>query len=161
MNVRVQIDGKTYVVEIGDLASRPIQAIVDGQVFAVWPEEVAGVAAATPAQPVRSTAPLPSSLTPGATLPGATPPSATPPGVTTVSDHTNTIPAPLPGDVVVVAVKPGDVIEVGQLLCTVESMKMNNPIRSTQAGVVEQVLIAVGDHVNHGQPLVTLRQTNQ
>ena len=147
MNVRVQIDGKTYTVEIGDLNSRPIQAIVDGQVFAVWPEEVEGVAAAVaPAQPA---------LTPAMSVTGAAPLKAV-----TASNQANTVSAPLPGDVVVVAVKPGDAVEVGQLLCTVESMKMNNPIRSTQAGIVEQVLISVGEHVNHGQPLLTLRQTN-
>jgi biotin carboxyl carrier protein len=144
MNVRVQVDGKTYFVEIGDLNSRPIQAIVDGQVFAVWPEEVAGVAAATPA--IRA-AP-------------ERPPATSPVSAAVVSSQTNIVTAPLPGDVVVVAVKPGDAVDVGQLLCTVESMKMNNPIRSTQAGIVEQVLIAVGDHVNHGQPLLTLRQTS-
>lgn len=147
MNVRVQIDGKTYTVEIGDLNSRPIQAIVDGQVFAVWPEEVEGVvAAAASSEPARP--------------PGPSPTSVAPIKAVTAFNQANTVTAPLPGDVVVVAVKPGDVIEVGQLLCTVESMKMNNPIRSTQAGIVEQVLISVGEHVNHGQLLLTLRQTN-
>ncbi|MFN3333085.1 MAG: acetyl-CoA carboxylase biotin carboxyl carrier protein subunit, partial [Caldilinea sp.] len=116
----------------------------NGQVFAVWPEEVEGVAAATP---TASAAPKRAPATPSVSA-------------AALSGQTNVVTAPLPGDVVVVAVKPGDVVEVGQLLCTVESMKMNNPIRSIQAGVVEQVLIAVGDHVNHGQPLLTLRQTN-
>lgn len=149
MNVRVQIDGRTYTVELGDLNSRPIQAIVDGHVFAVWPEDVEGVVAVAPATQVG-----------GATKPS---PSVSAARISTAAagEQSNTVTAPLPGDVVVVAVKPGDTVEVGQLLCTVESMKMNNPIRSTQAGVIEQVLIAVGDHVNHGQPLVTLRQTNQ
>jgi biotin carboxyl carrier protein len=40
------------------------------------------------------------------------------------------VPAPLPGDIVQVAVKAGDPVAAGQLLCTIESMKMNNPIRS-------------------------------
>jgi biotin carboxyl carrier protein len=50
----------------------------------------------------------------------------------------------------------GDAVTAGQLLCTVESMKMNNPVRSPRPGVVAEVLVAVGDHVNHGQPLVRL-----
>jgi biotin carboxyl carrier protein len=65
--------------------------------------------------------------------------------------------APLPGDIVVVAVRVGESVESGQLLCTVESMKMNNPVRSPRAGIVDEVLIAVGDHVNYGQPMVRLR----
>jgi 3-methylcrotonyl-CoA carboxylase alpha subunit len=68
-----------------------------------------------------------------------------------------TIVAPLPGDIVVVAVRAGESVESGQLLCTVESMKMNNPVRSPRAGVVDEVFIAVGDHVNYGQPMVRLR----
>jgi len=147
MNVRVQIDGTIYTVEIGDLHSRPIQAVVDGQVFAVWPEEVGGVVAV--AAPDRAE---PEKQSPAPTSGVAT-------GVP-IAAQANTVTAPLPGDVVIIAVKPGDLVEVGQLLCTVESMKMNNPIRSTQAGVVDQVMIAVGDHVNHGQPLLILRQTS-
>ena len=69
----------------------------------------------------------------------------------------DSVTAPLPGDIVVVAVRPGESIEAGQLLCTVESMKMNNPVRSTRAGVVAEVFVAVGEHVNFGQPMVRLR----
>ena len=35
-----------------------------------------------------------------------------------------------------------------------EAMKMKNPIRATREGTVATVLISVGDHVRHGQPLV-------
>lgn len=141
MKVRVQVDGEIYEVEIGDLNSRPIQAVVAGELFAVWPEDVAGVVAASPAPqapasegapPLRSEAPV------------------------TMGDE-ETIVAPLPGDIVVVAVSSGESVESGQLLCTVESMKMNNPVRSPRAGVVDEVFIAVGDHVNYGQPMVRLR----
>lgn len=142
MKVRVQVEGETYTVEIGDLASRPIQAIVDGEIFAVWPEEVAGV------------------ITTGATDEQEHPPAGSAPrrGADPASaGQGETVTSPLPGDVVVVAVKTGDTVEAGQLLCTIESMKMNNPIRSTRAGVVDAVLIVVGDHVAHGQPLLQLR----
>ncbi len=142
MKVRVQVDGELYDVEIGDLSSRPIQAIVDGELFAVWPEDVAGVAAlAAPAREAgKAEAPLPRR------------PVATP-----ASEGADIVTAPLPGDIVVVAVRPGESIEAGQLLCTVESMKMNNPVRSTRAGVVAEVFVAVGEHVNFGQPMVRLR----
>jgi biotin carboxyl carrier protein len=149
MKVRVQVEGETYIVEIGDLDSRPVQAIVDGEIFAVWPEEVGGVVTtgAAASEPSLS-----------ATSPGA-PPTASPrrAGVRPSTGQADTITSPLPGDVVIVAVKAGDSVEAGQLLCTIESMKMNNPIRSTRAGVVEAVLVAVGDHIAHGQPLLHLR----
>jgi len=53
-----------------------------------------------------------------------------------------------------VAVKPGDAIKAGQELLTLEAMKMKNAIRSNRDGVIASVLVAVGDHVKHGQPLV-------
>jgi biotin carboxyl carrier protein len=139
MNVRVQVDGQVYEVEIGDLNSRPIQAVVGSELFVVWPEE----------------APAPV-VSPAATA-GALPRVSAPaPIIVAPSGEAEIIAAPLPGDVVAVAVKPGDAVTAGQLLCTVESMKMNNPVRSPRPGVVAEVMVAVGDHVNHGQPLVRL-----
>ncbi|HHY58458.1 MAG TPA: acetyl-CoA carboxylase biotin carboxyl carrier protein subunit [Chloroflexi bacterium] len=142
MKVRVQVDGEIYEVEIGDLNSRPIQAVVGGELFAVWPEEVAGVVttASASTEPAGEAAPLPRRT------------SAPAPE----SDE-EVIVAPLPGDIIVVAVQPGESVESGQLLCTLESMKMNNPVRSPRAGVVVEVLVDVGDHVNYGQPMVRLR----
>jgi len=139
MKVRVQVDGETYEVEIGNLNSRPIQAVVAGELFAIWPEEVGGVTAAP--------------------LPGSPPEAGIAPISAVPSDASQeeTVIAPLPGDIVVVAVRPGETVTAGQLLCTVESMKMNNPVRSPRAGVVDEVLVAVGDHVNYGQPMVRLR----
>lgn len=143
MKVRVQVDGEMYEVEIGDLNSRPIQAVVAGELFAVWPEEVAGVVTTAPATTIEATdaaAPLPPRT-----------------GAPVTENAEEMIVAPLPGDILVVAVRPGENVERGQLLCTVESMKMNNPVRSPRAGIVDEVLIAVGDHVNYGQPMVRLR----
>ncbi|HQY90584.1 MAG: biotin/lipoyl-containing protein [Caldilinea sp.] len=143
MKVRVQVDGQLYEVEIGDLNSRPIQATVDGELFAVWPEEVAGVVAT---MPLAYEAPM-------ADVSALKQPVAVPAS----GDQVETMTSPLPGDILVVAVRVGEKVEAGQLLCTIESMKMNNPVRSPRAGVVEELFVAVGDHVNYGQPLVRLR----
>jgi len=143
MKVRVQVDGETYEVEIGDLNSRPIQAVVAGELFAVWPEDVGGVVTTTP--PAQA---------------GPSGEAGAPPRVSSTSAAENgeeMVVAPLPGDIIVVAVRAGESVAAGQLLCTVESMKMNNPVRSPRAGVVDEVLVAVGDHVNYGQPMVRLR----
>lgn len=143
MKVRVQVDGEIYDVEIGDLNSRPIQAVVAGELFAVWPEDVAGVATTASAASA-GTASEAGPLSRASVAP-------------TEESAESLIVAPLPGDIVVVAVRVGESVESGQLLCTVESMKMNNPVRSPRAGIVDEVLIAVGDHVNYGQPMVRLR----
>jgi len=55
-------------------------------------------------------------------------------------------------------VQVGDVIEAGQLLCSIEAMKVFNDVRAERAGRVAAVLIASGTEVEAGQPLMTLEQ---
>ena len=143
MNIRVQVDGQLYEVEIGDLNSRPIQAVVDGEFFAVWPEE--------------ETPPSATAQPPTRELSGNQPrPNSRP---APASSQAEIVAAPLPGDILSVAVKTEESVAVGQLLCVIESMKMNNSVRSQTAGVVEEIMVTVGSHVNFGQPMMRLRPT--
>ena len=75
----------------------------------------------------------------------------------------NDVRAPLSGMVYLSAspgappfVSPGERVEAGALLCTVEAMKTFNEVRAERAGTVEAVLVASGDEVDAGQPLVRL-----
>jgi len=68
--------------------------------------------------------------------------------------NSNEVTAPLPGIVVEVFVKEGDVIETGQVIVIIEAMKMKNSIRSTRAGKVTEVLVNAMQTVAHKQPLV-------
>jgi acetyl-CoA carboxylase biotin carboxyl carrier protein len=54
-------------------------------------------------------------------------------------------------------VKPGDEVEVGQVLCIVEAMKLMNEIESDVAGEVMKRIAASGQPVEYGQPLFTIR----
>jgi acetyl-CoA carboxylase biotin carboxyl carrier protein len=54
-------------------------------------------------------------------------------------------------------VKVGDQIEVGQVLCIVEAMKLMNEIESDAAGEVVQRLVTNGQPVEYGQRLFALR----
>lgn len=64
--------------------------------------------------------------------------------------------APMPGLVVRVEVSQGQVVEAGAGLVVVEAMKMENELRSSHRGTVEQIHVQAGDRVEKGQPLVTL-----
>ncbi len=64
--------------------------------------------------------------------------------------------SPLPGRVVKIAVKPGDMIERGQEVAVLEAMKMENSIPSDVAGRVIRVLVAEGDTVAENTPLVEI-----
>ena len=54
-------------------------------------------------------------------------------------------------------VKPGDTVEVGQLLCIVEAMKLMNEIESDVAGEVVQCLVKNGQPIEYGQDLFAVR----
>ena len=58
---------------------------------------------------------------------------------------------PAPGEAPFVRV--GDTVTQGQVLCTIEAMKMFNSIESEFTGTVVAILVNAGDEVESGQPL--------
>ena len=54
-------------------------------------------------------------------------------------------------------VKLGDEVEVGQILCIVEAMKLMNEIESDMAGEVVKRIASSGQPVEYGQPLFAIR----
>ena len=58
-----------------------------------------------------------------------------------------TVEAPLPGRIIDVCVKVGDVVKRGQTIVVLEAMKMENNITTNYAGTVKQVIVNVGDAV--------------
>jgi 3-methylcrotonyl-CoA carboxylase alpha subunit len=64
--------------------------------------------------------------------------------------------APMPGTVVEVNVTPGDHVEKGQTLLTIESMKILTVIPCPRSGKVAEVHYAVGDTFDKNAVLVTL-----
>ena len=68
--------------------------------------------------------------------------------------------SPMPGSVVAVGVRDGDLVETGATVVAVEAMKMEHALRSPVAGVVE-ILVAVGDQVKVGQPLARIKANTE
>ena len=54
-------------------------------------------------------------------------------------------------------VKVGDEVEVGQVLCIVEAMKLMNEIESDVAGEIVRQIASSGQPVEYGQPLFAIR----
>jgi acetyl-CoA carboxylase biotin carboxyl carrier protein len=54
-------------------------------------------------------------------------------------------------------VKVGDQVEVGQVLCIVEAMKLMNEIESDVAGEIVKRIASSGQPVEYGQPLFAIR----
>ncbi|MGI8926316.1 MAG: acetyl-CoA carboxylase biotin carboxyl carrier protein subunit [Tepidiformaceae bacterium] len=65
--------------------------------------------------------------------------------------------APMTGSIVEVHCAPGSQVAAGETLLVIESMKMNNELRSPAAGTVESVPVAAGQRIKAGDLLVSLR----
>ncbi len=141
---RVTVEGKDYRVEVPDPSERPVRAIIDGELFAVEIEPAAAAAAM----------PAPASVQVQPTM--AVPQVA--PAVKSSSAASGAVTAPLPGTIVGISVSTGDAVVNGQELCVLEAMKMNNPIRATYPGVVKEILVTVGQQVQHGAPLMVIAE---
>jgi biotin carboxyl carrier protein len=72
------------------------------------------------------------------------------------SDAAELLCAPMPGVVVNVLVAEGDTVESGQLLMTIESMKLQTPIVAPHAGRVAELRLHAGSSFEHGAVLVRL-----
>ncbi len=60
------------------------------------------------------------------------------------------------GVVIEILVKPGQVVSEGMDVALLESMKMQLPVQSEEAGTVKEIKIASGDFVNEGDVIITL-----
>ena len=77
---------------------------------------------------------------------------------TAPSDSTasQSIDAPLAGNVFKVLVRNGDSVSEGDVVMILEAMKMETEIRSAYTGTVTDITVSEGDAVTSGQPLILL-----
>ena len=67
--------------------------------------------------------------------------------------------APMPATVTKVHVTPGQRVQAGEVLLTLEAMKMELPIAAPHDGVVRTIACVVGDLVQPGVPLAEIDPT--
>lgn len=72
------------------------------------------------------------------------------------SETPRLVKAPMPGLIIDIFVKPGDIIKTGQPLVAIEAMKMENGLQSACDGIIEAVYIKKGERVNLDQPLIKI-----
>ena len=129
MKYKVTLNGRTYEVEVvADKAMcvAEYEAIAPAAAPAAAPVAAAPVAAAAPAAG-------------GMTVTGG-----------------ESVKAPMPGNILKVAVKAGDTVKEGQLLCVLEAMKMENEIYAPCGGTITPLPISKGSTVDTGATLVVL-----
>lgn len=116
---------------------RKFHVNVNGTPYEVEVEEIA--AGAAPAAPVQAAAPAPA---PAAAAPVAA-------GATSVT-------APMPGNILDIKVKVGDMVEANTVVIMLEAMKMENEIFAGAAGKVTTINVTKGSTVNSGDVLVVI-----
>ena len=116
---------------------------VNGVAYDVVVEELNGSAAPAPVAAAPVSAPK------AAPAPAAAPKASGNAGAIAVK-------APMPGNLIKVNVKVGDVVKKGDVLCVLEAMKMENDIMAPADGVVASVEAAKGASVATDAVLVTL-----
>ena len=66
------------------------------------------------------------------------------------------IEAPLPGKIIRVEVTVGNTVEEGGVICTIEAMKMENPILSPAKASILEVAVSPGQVVKTGEKIAVI-----
>lgn len=128
---------------------KQLRITVNGQTFNVVAEVVDEGAPA-----VAPLVPPPTAATPA---PAAAPAPAPTPTPKPSSGGAGEVQSPLAGKVVSIDKPVGAAVKAGDVLMTLEAMKMNTSVTASDAGTVEKILVNAGDSVEEGQPLLIVR----
>jgi acetyl-CoA/propionyl-CoA carboxylase biotin carboxyl carrier protein len=128
-----------------DRVPKEVEAEVDGRRYQVrlWVEPDPGATAASVRQGAR----------PRRAPAGSGPAAA---GTNRLGTGSGTVTVPMQGTIVSVAVAAGDAVEVGQTVCVLEAMKMENAITAERAGKVVEVRVAPGTAVGPGDVVAVI-----
>jgi acetyl-CoA/propionyl-CoA carboxylase biotin carboxyl carrier protein len=76
-------------------------------------------------------------------------------------EGSGTVVSPMQGTVLEVKVAEGDAVELGQVICIVEAMKMENEVTAHVAGAVADISVAAGSPVSAGQAICLIRSEEE
>ena len=129
--IRVQIGQQWYIVELDDISTSPVRAVVDGIPLEV---EVEGL------PPAQTPAPAGASGIP----------------VNVPAGQVTQVRTPMLGVIVSVAVSVGQRVSARDPLCVLEALKLQQSIRAPVEGVVRRVLVQPGQDVVADQVIAEL-----
>ena len=137
---KFKINGKDYAVTVGEAEGKMLTVNVNGADYQVELENapVAAPAAVAAPAPAEKKAEAPAS------------PAPKPAGA---GEKVN---SPLPGVIVEVSVKEGQVVKAGQKVAVLEAMKMENEIPAPKDGTITAIHVQKGDSILEGAPVVTI-----
>ena len=147
-----RINGHDYQVDVNSVEGGIADVTVNGTDYKV---ELADAVPA-PAQQAARPAPQATFTAATAVTPQATAPAAQPAMASAPQGKGEVVTAPLPGVILDIKVKVGDVVKAGQTVAVLEAMKMENEIEATTSGTVTAVNAGKGDSVLEGAAIITI-----
>jgi len=162
--LKVEVNGKWFMVEVEDLTTDPVRTLVDGHVVDVSLSSIESEQSESRISPTalsQAPAPAPKPVAPPPTIAQLPTPSpaAQPQPAPTASGSpsvTKMFTAPMPGTVLSLLVTTGDQVVTGDTICILEAMKMQQSLRADWSGIVKKVYVVAGDQVLGGAPILEL-----
>jgi biotin carboxyl carrier protein len=135
MKYQLKIKDKGFTVDIGEIKAGSVQVVVNGRSYDVLIENsaVPPSAPTVSAEPVRAPATAPPLVEP---VPGTT---------------AGAVIAPIPGLILEIKVHQGESVSFGQIVATMEAMKMENNLTAPVSGVVREIRVQKGAEVSTGE----------
>jgi len=155
MRYQLKIGATDFTVDIGEVKAGSVEVVVNGRPYDV---RIGNPAALSPqpvaAGPVRSATTAPATTAPAEAAPaagkigGKMDPAFEAAGGAVV--------APIPGLILEIKVQQGDSVSVGQIVATMEAMKMENNLTAPVSGVVRDIRVQKGAEVSTGEVIMRI-----
>ncbi|MEW5909954.1 MAG: biotin/lipoyl-containing protein [Thermodesulfobacteriota bacterium] len=154
MRYDLTIGEQQFSVEIVEIRGKTAHVFVDGRPFEIQmgglpdSEERTGSAFSRNALQKIESSPSP---------PGFSSPHPARPSFHAGLTGETIISAPIPGLILEIKVKPGDPVNAGQVVATMEAMKMENALSSPVAGKVKEIKVEKGSQVATGDLIMIIQ----
>ena len=140
--LRVRVGTKWYQVEVEEIGSDPVKVFVNGEMY-----EVSLTDTGILSEQEKNSLSESSSINWDETVDIHE----------SENEDRRVFNSPMPGSVISVSVNIGDLLEIGDQVCILESMKMQQIVSTDVSGEVTKIVVDPGDQVSQGTPLIVLR----
>jgi len=141
---KFKINGNRYEAEILNIEDNNAEIEINGTLYKVEVDK--------DMKPVKTPTLVRSTVAPSTDFQPSTAKTSSPDS----PKGTGTIKSPLPGVILDVFVKEGDIVKIGQKLMLLEAMKMENNIEADHAGKIISIAKSKGDSVMEGDILIII-----
>lgn len=142
---KYKINGLKFTVAVGDVVDNEVKVEVNGVPYKVELDKAVPAKQKPAISQSGKTAGISGAVT-----------NSTPAPKPVTQGHPAAVKSPLPGTIMSFTVKVGDAVKVGDTVCVLEAMKMENDIKTMKAGTVKQILINAGDAILEGTDIMII-----